>query len=92
MALYSVSEERGGAALGARLRARMVAAVAGMLATAPNARFDAPEVVATVALGALVSPVMVVLKGQAPPGLADRLGSELVVLMTAYLEASALGR
>jgi AcrR family transcriptional regulator len=87
MALYAVAEGRGGAALAARMRARIVAAVAAMLASAPDARFDDPAMVATIALGALVGPVQAMLKEHAPAPVSARLQKELVVLVTAYLQA-----
>jgi len=88
-ALYSVAEERGGAEIVARGRVRMVAALAEMLSSAADARFDDPELVGTIALAAVLGPVQIVLKGLAPAGLNEKLGPELVVLMTAYLKASA---
>ncbi|MGE0235364.1 TetR/AcrR family transcriptional regulator [Methylocystis sp.] len=87
MALYAVAEERGGGALAARMRARIVAAVAVMLASAPDARFDDPAMVATIALNAMVGPVQALLKEDAPAQFRARLQRELVVLVTAYLQA-----
>ncbi|MFO1101872.1 MAG: TetR/AcrR family transcriptional regulator [Methylocystis sp.] len=87
MALYAVAEERGGAALAARMRARIATAVAAMLASAPDARFDDPALVATIALGALVGPVQAMLKEHAPAPVRARLRKELVTLVTAYLQA-----
>lgn len=86
-ALYAVAEERGGAVLATRMRSRIVAAVAAMLASAPDARFDDPAMVATIALGALVGPVQALLKGHAPARFRVRLERELVLLVTAYLQA-----
>lgn len=86
-ALYAVAEERGGAVLAARMRSRIVAAVAAMLASAPDARFDDPAMVATIALGALVGPVQAMLKGHAPAQFRASLEGELVLLVTAYLQA-----
>ncbi|MFN3624542.1 MAG: TetR/AcrR family transcriptional regulator [Hyphomicrobium sp.] len=86
-ALYAVAEERGGTVLATRMRSRIVAAVAAMLASAPDARFDDPAMVATIALGALVGPVQALLKGHAPARFRVRLERELVLLVTAYLQA-----
>lgn len=86
-ALYAIAEERGGAALAAQMRARIVAAVATMLASAPNASFDDATTIASVALGALVGPVQNFLKGHTPADFGQRLESELILLVTAYLEA-----
>lgn len=85
-ALYAVAEERGGAVLAARMRTRIAAAVAAMLASAPDARFDDPATVATIALGALVGPVQAVLKERAPAQFRTRLERELILLVTAYLQ------
>jgi hypothetical protein len=89
-ALYSVAEERGGAEIVARGRIRMVAALTDMLASAADARFEDPELVGTIALAAVLGPVQIVLRGMAPVALDEKLGEELVRLVTAYLEASAL--
>ena len=89
-ALYAVAEERGGAALVARLRTRIVAAVATMLASAPDARFDDPAMTATVALGALVGPVEALLEGYVPAEFGASLEGELVLLLTAYLQTHQL--
>ncbi|CCJ06887.1 TetR/AcrR family transcriptional regulator [Methylocystis sp. SC2] len=86
-ALYAIAEERGGATLAARMRARIVAAVAAMLASAPDAHFDDPAMVAKIALGALVEPVQTLLKEHAPAHFRTRLERELVLLVTAYLQA-----
>ncbi|MGJ0425720.1 TetR/AcrR family transcriptional regulator [Methylocystis sp.] len=86
-ALYSVAEERGGAALAARMRTRIASAVTAMLASAPDARFDDPAMVAKIALGALVGPVQTLLKEPAPARFTARLEKELILLVTAYLQA-----
>ena len=86
-ALYAVAEERGGAVLAARMRARIAAAVATMLASAPDARFDDVAVVASIALGALIGPIQTSLKGHIPAEFGVRFERELVLLVTAYLQA-----
>jgi AcrR family transcriptional regulator len=86
-ALYAISEERGGAAIAARMRGRIVAAVAAMLSTAPDAAFDDPAIVASVALEALVGPVQALLKGHPKAGHGERVQGELVLLVTAYFQA-----
>lgn len=90
-ALYAVAEERGGAVLAARMRTRMTKAVAAMLASAPDARFDDPAMAATIAITAQVGPVQTLLEGRAPPGFGGRLETELVLLVTAYLRAHRIG-
>ena len=87
-ALYAVAEARGGAKLVARMYRRMVAAVAAMLADAPDARFDDPTMTATIALGALVGPVRSLLEGHAPAQYEARLEGQLTVLLTAFFQAS----
>lgn len=86
-ALYAVAEGRGGARLVARMYKRMVAAVATMLADAPDARFDDPTMTATIALGALVGPVRALLEGHLPAEYEARLERQLIVLLTAFLQA-----
>jgi len=86
-ALYAVAGERGGAKLVARMRARMVAAIAALLASAPDARFDAPATTALMTLSILVGPVRTVLEGYAPPGFETGLEAQLVLLLKAYLRA-----
>ena len=85
-ALYAVSEERDGAALADRMHSRIIAAVAAMLSTARDAAFDDPAIVASVALQALVGPVLALLKRQAKPGSWDRIQDELILLVTAYFQ------
>jgi len=73
------------------MRARIVTAVATMLASASGAGFDDPAMVATIALGALVGPVQALLEGQAPAAFRARAEGELVLLVTAYLLAHQPG-
>jgi AcrR family transcriptional regulator len=86
-ALYAVAEARGGHVLAARMRERMVSAVAAMLESAPGAHFDDPVMTATIALNALVGPVRTLLEGRAPQGLEARLEGQLILLLTAYFQA-----
>ncbi|MBS7706030.1 TetR/AcrR family transcriptional regulator [Chelatococcus asaccharovorans] len=90
-ALYAVAEERGGFALAALMRARITAAVAAMLTSAPDAEFDDPTLVAEVALGALVGPIQTLLTEDPPAAFAPRVERELVLLVTAYLQAYQSG-
>lgn len=85
-ALYAVAEERGGAELVARMNARSVAAVGKMLGTAPDARFDDPEMTGRIALGAMVGPIRTLLEGQAPAGFEACLREQLTLLLTGYFE------
>ncbi|MCD9033529.1 TetR/AcrR family transcriptional regulator [Luteimonas sp. Y-2-2-4F] len=89
-ALYAVAADRGGAELAARAHARIVAAIAAMLTSAPDARFDDPSTTATIALNALIGPVRAWLEGHAQAGFEARLEEHLVRLLTAYLETYRL--
>lgn len=88
-ALYAVSEARDGAALVAAGRARMVAAVSTMLATAPDAHFDDLALVSAMALGAIVGPVRACLEDLTPPGFEAHLKTQLTIMIAAYLRAAA---
>ena len=90
-ALYAVAEGRGGAVLVARLRERMIKAVAAMLESAPDAHFDDPVMTATIALSALMGPVRTLLEGRAPPGFEACLEEQLTLLLTAYFQAHRAG-
>lgn len=86
-ALYAFAQERGGAQLAARHRARMVTAIAMMLASASDGRFEDGAVTAMMMLGALMGPVQAVLEGRAPPAFAECLEQELALLLSSYLQA-----
>lgn len=86
-ALYAVAGERGGPELVADMHMRMVAAIAAMLASAPDAHFDDPYMTSAIAFNALVGPVRALLEGHVPAGFEARLEGQLVRLLTAYLHA-----
>ena len=88
-AIYSVAEDRDGAAIAARVYMRAVAAVRDMLATAADGRFEDPEIVANFALAAMAGPIQALLNGRALESMNQHLHSELTRLVTAYLLASA---
>ncbi len=90
-ALYAVAEERGGAELVARMHTRIVAAIAALLASAPDAHFDDPAMTSTIAFSALMGPVRALLEGHAPAGFEARLEGQLVVLLTAFLQTHRPG-
>jgi AcrR family transcriptional regulator len=85
--LYAVAGERGGAKLAARVHARMATAITAMLASAPDAHFDDPAVTAAILLGTLLGQVRILLEGQAPPGFHACLEGQLILALTAYLQA-----
>ncbi|MBS0519562.1 MAG: TetR/AcrR family transcriptional regulator [Proteobacteria bacterium] len=90
-ALYAVAEERGGAELVSRMHTRIVAAIAALLASAPDARFDDPAMTSTIVFSALMGPVRTLLEGHAPAGFETCLEGQLVVLLTAFLQTHRLG-
>lgn len=90
-ALYAVAEERGGAELVARMHTRIVAAIAALLASAPDAHFDDPAMTSMIAFSALMGPVRALLEGHAPAGFEACLEGQLVVLLTAFLQTHQLG-
>ena len=71
----------------ARMHRRMVAAIAALLASAPDARFDDPPVTGMIVLSALVGPVRSLLEGHAPAEFETGLERQLVLLLSAYLQA-----
>lgn len=85
-AIYAVAEARGGPELVIRMHARIVASVAAMLATAPDAHFDDPQMTGQIALGAMAGPVRTLLEGHAPAGFEAYLEEQLALLLTAYFE------
>ncbi|QGM97969.1 TetR/AcrR family transcriptional regulator [Methylocystis parvus] len=85
-ALYAVAEERGGPELVARMHKRIVAAIADMLASAPDADFDEPAMTSAIAFSALVGPIRTLLEGHAPAGFEARLEEQLILLLTAYFD------
>lgn len=86
-ALYAFGQERGGARLASRHRARMVTAIAAMLASASDTHFEDDALTAMMMLGVLMGPVQAVLEGRAPPAFAQRLEQELALLLSSYLQA-----
>lgn len=86
-ALYAIAAERGGAVLVARINARMVGAIAAMLATASDAHFADPGLTAAISLSAIVGPVRTLLEGNAPPAFEAALEQETTLLLTAYLQS-----
>lgn len=89
-ALYAVAGERGGPALVVDTHKRMVASIAAMLESAPDAAFDDPETTASVAFSALMGPMRALLEGHTPPALEARLEDQLVRLLAAYLQTHSV--
>ena len=85
-ALYAIAGERGGAELAARLRTRIVAAVAALLVSAPDAHFDDPAMTSMIAFNALGGPVRAFLEGNTPAGYDACLEGQLILLLTAFLQ------
>lgn len=91
-ALYAVADERGGRELVLRIYARMVRDIAAMLVTAPDARFDDPEMTVFIGLSAVTGPVKAVLDGQMPARREPLVENELIELLSAYLQTYKLPR
>ncbi|WP_032882222.1 TetR/AcrR family transcriptional regulator [Pseudomonas sp. PAMC 25886] len=85
-ALYAIAAERGGAELVARINKRMVGAVAAMLGTASDARFDDPFLTAAISISAVVGPVRTLLEGNATPAYEAGLEQQVIRLLRAYLQ------
>ncbi|WP_256390386.1 TetR/AcrR family transcriptional regulator [Pseudomonas yamanorum] len=85
-ALYAISGERGGAELVARIGQRMVTAVAAMLATASDARFEDPSLTAAISISAVVGPVRALLEGNATQAYEAGLEQQVIRLLRAYLQ------
>jgi len=66
-ALYAVAGERRGPELVAEMHRRILAVIATMLASAPDAHFDDPYLTGTIAFNAMVGPVRALLEGQVRP-------------------------
>lgn len=87
-ALYAVSEERGGAEMIAQLRVRTLATIAHALKCAPDVRLNDPAMNGAVAFDALIGPVRSVLEGHVPRDQIPAIRDELIVMVTAYLNAA----
>lgn len=85
-ALYAIAGERGGAELVARINKRMVAAIAAMLATASDARFEDPSLTAAISLSAVVGPVRALLEGNASAAFEAGLEQQVTRMLGAYLQ------
>ena len=91
-ALYSVSGERGGPQLVAEVQIRMVKAIAAMLSSAKDAHFDDPVTTSAIVGSTLAGPVKALLDGHLPPRSEAHIETELVRLLTAYLQSYRLDR
>lgn len=89
-ALYAIAEGRGGVQLVARLRTRIVSAIAALLVSAPDAHFDDPLMTSTMVLSVLSGPVRALLEGHTPAGFETGLEGQLIVLLTAFLQTHQL--
>lgn len=85
-ALYAIAGERGGAELVARINERVVAAIAAMLATASDARFEDPSLTAAISLSAVVGPVRALLEGNASAAFEAGLEQQVTRMLRAYLQ------
>lgn len=85
-ALYAVAGERGGPKIVAKVQTRIVEAIAAMLATASDARFEDPFMTGRMVLGAMTGPVRGLLEGHVPASFEACLEDQLVRLLTAYFQ------
>ncbi len=89
-ALYAVAGELGSAEIVKRTGARAGKALAAMLSTASDAKFNHPAIAAYIFATAMIGPTKGVIEEQAPPALLRMLHSQLVSLCLGYLEREAL--
>lgn len=88
-ALYPVFETHGGPEMLRRMRAASVRAIARMLDSASDARFDDAETVGGLVLSAITGPVKQYLEGDTTEAFRLGLRRHLVDLATAYLQRVA---
>ncbi len=88
VALYAVAPDLQGAALSQRLRKGGLAAIASMLTTAPDARFDDVQAVASIVYFAMIGVVRGTLESGAPPRFVRGVKKELATLCLSYLMAA----
>jgi AcrR family transcriptional regulator len=91
-ALYAVASEVGAAALVTRAGARAGAALAVMLATASDARFEDPALCAYMLTTAMAGPTKGILEGQAPAQFMPVAHRHVVSLCLGYLAREAKPR
>ncbi|TWC31096.1 TetR family transcriptional regulator [Pseudomonas sp. SJZ079] len=89
-ALYAVAEEHGGAALVGMAKQRMHGAVAKMLSSACDARFEKVETVALLLMAALAGPVRALLEHEIPVESIDEVRRHLLCIARAYLTEVAI--
>jgi AcrR family transcriptional regulator len=88
--LYAVAAEVDGAAIVNRMAMRSQAALCEMLTTASDCHFLNPAVVAFMISTSAVGPVQALLASDAPPEMSVIVRAQLVMMMKAYLKASAV--
>jgi AcrR family transcriptional regulator len=84
-ALYAVAAEVGGDAVVARLTQRSQLALCEMLATAADRRFADLAPISFVLSTSVVGPVQALLASGAPAEVIDRVRSQLIIMVSAYL-------
>ena len=87
-ALYAVSEEYGGTEMIAQLRGRTLAKIGQALESAPDVHFNNPILTGSIAFDALIGPVRSVLEGHVGRDQISAIKSELIIMVTAYLEVT----
>lgn len=89
-ALYAIAGERGGARLVTRIQNAIATALTDTLTSAPDVRTGDARITAVMMLTALAGPVRLVLEGASPPGFEENLETELVRLLSAYVQADSI--
>ena len=90
MALYAVSSELNGVEVMRRVGRNGRLAMATMLASAPDARFDDVEFTTFMLYAVMAGATRAVLEGGAVPRMVRSLRKELVVVCKAYLAAASV--
>lgn len=88
-AFYSVASEAESASLVGSMTQRSQLALCDMLATAQDAKFEDLRTISYVLSTALVGPVQGLLQYDVPPGFAQGIKKQLVVMTSAYLAETA---
>ena len=88
-ALYAISDDLEGKRIAYAMHGRVIAALSGMMQTAPDARFAAPGASAEVLLHAMAGVSRGALERKAHPAAKESLCRELTLLAQGYLRSAA---
>lgn len=90
-ALYAVADERGGRGLRSPVQARGQVALAAMLTTAPDVRFDDVELSALAAFSVMVAPMQSLLLTDVSTERRDQMEGETIRVLCAYFQTFRRG-